>query len=200
MLRRSLATLLVLAAMAGCDLQRGAETAEAKPERAAPGGNAAAPPPPARRSLPGTAVAPGTAALEGLERVDLMAGLSTGAITIEVNDPGLQASVAALVDGSTDSLLKTDGINPLEITVTLPQPIRLRGARAYLAASTYDWVLEPIPGGERLVASGVPERAWSQIDLPEPVETTVIRIEALRLERDDYVHANEIELYTDPSS
>jgi hypothetical protein len=199
MFRRLLATLLVCAATLSCDVQRGAEPPEPEPVRQAERGDAAAPPPPApRRSLPGKAAAPGSAALDGLERVDLMSGLSTGAITIEVNDPSIQQSVAVLVDGNTDSLAKTDSINPLEITITLPQPIRLRAARAYLAASSYDWALEPAPGADRLVLSAVPERTWSQVDLQEATETSVIRIEAMRLERDDYVHANEIELYAEP--
>ncbi len=100
-----------------------------------------------------------------------------------------------MIDGDPDNLLKTDGVNPLVVTMTFREPIQLRAAQAYMAASPYDWVLEAQPGEERLLAANVPERQWTQISLPAAVETNVVRIEILRLERDDYVHANEIELY-----
>jgi hypothetical protein len=45
---------------------------------------------------------------------------------------------------------------------------------------------------------GAPDSAWSQLDLPEPVSTSIVQLEVLRRERDDYVHLDEIELYTQP--
>jgi hypothetical protein len=45
---------------------------------------------------------------------------------------------------------------------------------------------------------GAPDSAWSQLDLQEAVSTSVVQLEILRRERDDYVHIDEIELYTNP--
>jgi hypothetical protein len=196
---RCASTLVVLAFLSSaCDVQRGAEPATPKSEEAAPQAKAsrkqpAAPPP--RRSLEGQPVTAEAVALESLQRIDLAAALSNGALTIEVNDPSAKASIPAMVDGDPDNLLKTDSVNPLVVTLTFRDPIQLRAARAYMAASPYDWLLEAQPGKQRLLATNVPDRQWSQISLPAAVETNVVRIEILRIERDDYVHANEIELY-----
>jgi len=196
---RCTSTLIVLAFLAtACDVQRGAEPATPKSEDPAPKARAsrkeqAAPPP--RRSLEGQPAPADAVPLESLQRIDLAAALSNGELTIEVNDASANAAVPAMIDGDPDNLLKTDSVNPLLVTMTFRAPIQLRAARAYMAASPYDWLLEAQPGEQRLLATNVPERQWSQISLPAAVETSVVRIEILRLERDDYVHANEIELY-----
>jgi hypothetical protein len=158
-------------------------------------------PPPSRRTLANAESAePGTADLEQLERVDLRAGLSAGQITIESNDGRVRQTVDVLVDGNVETLAVSDQTNPLELTVTLDRPVRLRAVRVFPIGSSCDWVLEPLPGEGRRLAQGVPERVWSQIDLPAPVDTSVVRLEVLRLERDDFVHVGEIELFTEPSS
>jgi hypothetical protein len=195
---RCSAIFVVLAvSMGGCDIQRGDETAPPprREEPAAPGAAAPAPAPPVRRSLEGDPASAEALPVDSLPRIDLAATASSGELTIEVNEPFAQPAAPALIDGSVDSLLKTDGTNPLVVTLTFRQPIQLQAARVFLAASPHDWVIEPLPGEQRLLATNVPEREWSQISLPEPLETNVVRIEILRLERDDYVHANEIELY-----
>jgi hypothetical protein len=202
---RGRATLLITAIaaaalLAGCDVQRGAEVAEPETEAAdaAPAPRrqpAAAAAAPVKRSLPGQPAPAEQVALESLQKIDLAAAMSTGELTIEINDATSQPSIPALIDGDPDNLLKTDSVNPLVVTLTFREPIKLRAARVYLAASPYDWVLEPVPGESRLLVSNVAEREWSQISLPAVVDTNVVRVEILRLERDDYVHANEIELY-----
>jgi hypothetical protein len=197
---RCASTLVVLAFLiSACDVQRGAEPATPKSEESAPEAKAsrrkqeAAPPP--RRSLEGEPAPAEAVALESLQRIDLAAALSNGELTIEVNDASAKPSIPAMIDGDPDNLLKTDSVNPLLVTLTFRAPIQLRAARAYMVASPYDWLLEAQPGEQRLLATNVPDRQWSQISLPAAVETSVVRIEILRLERDDYVHANEIELY-----
>jgi len=196
---RCASTLIVLAFLSSaCDVQRGDEPATPKSEDSPRESRSsrkepAAPAP--RRSLEGQPAPAEAVALESLQRIDLAAALSNGELTIEVNDPSAKPAVPALIDGDPDNLLKTDSVNPLVITLTFRDPIQLRAARAYMVASSYDWLLEAQPGEQRLLATNVPDRQWSQISLPAAVETNVVRIEMLRLERDDYVHANEIELY-----
>ena len=197
---RCSSTFVVLALLiSACDVQRGAEPAAPKSEESAddaakPSRKQPAAPPP-RRSLEGKPAPAEAVALDSLQRIDLAAALSNGELSIEVNDPSAQAAIPAMIDGDPDNLLKTDGVNPLVVTLTFREPIELRAARAYMAASPYDWVIEAQPGEERLLAANVPERQWTQISLPAAVKTNVVRVEILRLERDDYVHANEIELY-----
>jgi hypothetical protein len=157
------------------------------------------PPPPPRRTLPNAEpAAPATLTLDRLSKVDLAGGLTSGETKIEANDERFQSSITVLVDGDPDSMAISAGTNPLDVTVTLPAAVRLRAARVQVVGSHYDWVVEPVPGEGRLRLENVPERTWSQIDLPQAVETSVIRFEFLRLERDDYVHIGEIELHSEP--
>jgi hypothetical protein len=189
---------LIMLLVVACDIQRGAEVEDAPVPAAAEDAPRSAPPsarPP--RNLSGDPAPPPSAAIETLERLDLGPASSLGAVTIEASDSRVQQEVGALIDGNADSLAISGGTNPVILTVTLPVAVELRAARVYLAASHYDWVLEPLPGEQRLLAGGVSERAWSQIELLEPVETSVVRLEILRLERDDFVHIGEIELYSD---
>jgi hypothetical protein len=194
------AIVLLTSAVVACGAEETPDTpvesAPTAPEAAA----AAPPPPPVRRTLPDAEPAGAPAlAIETLEKVDLAGGHASGEVTIAANDARVQTGIAVLSDGNLESLVVGSGINPLELTITLRRPIRLRAARVFPAGSPYDWVLEPMPGQERLIAQSVPERAWSQIDLAGVVETSVVRLEILRLERDDYVHVNEIELYVEPA-
>ena len=119
-------------------------------------------------------------------------------MTIATNDTRFQDAITWLVDGDVANMAITNSTNPVDVTITFTNPTPLRAARAYLAGSRYDWVIEPAPGEGRRLAENVPERTWSQIDLPGPVETSVVRLEFLRLERDDFVHVSEIELYAEP--
>jgi hypothetical protein len=152
---------------------------------------------PDRPTLPdAVTVDAGDFELEGLSRIDLRASRESGAVTITTNDPTFDPNLGSVLDGSPNSLARSDSINPLILTFTFKEPIRLRAARIYLAGSPYDWVLEASEGDRRLNRD-VPERVWSQIDLPEAVETEVVKVEALRLERDDFVHLNEVELWVE---
>jgi hypothetical protein len=144
----------------------------------------------------GDAVTPGTTPLDGLEKIDLAHEQSSGNLTVEANDPMFPARMSVIIDGDTTSMTRSESINPLILTLTFREPIRLAAARLFPAGSAYDWLVEPTPGGERLLLEGAPDSAWSQIDLEEPVSTSVVQLEILRRERDDYVHIDEIELYT----
>lgn len=156
---------------------------------------------PAPRSLPALAAATSVSAVETLggdpESIDLAVARSSGHLEIEVNDPSVQARVDALFDGNTESLVRSGAVNPLILTLNLQDLVTLTGVGIYPSYSTYDWVVEPLPGGDRFRVSGAPAKQWSLLELPEPVETSVVRIEVLRLDRDDYVHLNEIALFGD---
>ncbi len=143
-----------------------------------------------------TVVEAGTADLTDLRMMDLGEGLAAGNVRIEPNDPSVIPAVRLIVDGNVESLIKSNVINPLVITIDLAEEISLAAVRVYPVGSPYDWLVEALPGGPRYMLRGVPERAWSQLDLPEAVTTSIVRLEVLRLKRDDYVHLNEVELYS----
>jgi hypothetical protein len=135
---------------------------------------------------------------EGLEKLDLAAARRSGRLVIRVNDPVFPPRLDAIVDGNTTTLSRTEGVNPLVLRLILDPPIRLRAARVFPSYSSYAWVLEPTPGKDRLLIRETPADEWSAIELEEPVETGEVRLELLRLERDDYVHINELELWVEP--
>jgi hypothetical protein len=144
-------------------------------------------------------VPPKREVIEGLEKLDLAAGRRSGRLTIRVNDPALPPRLDAILDGNTTTLSRTENVSPLVLRLILNPPIRLRAARVYPSYSSYAWVLEPTPGGDRLLIREAPAEAWSAIELDAAVETGEVRLEILRLERDDYVHVNEIELWVEPA-
>ena len=199
-----------LVALVACDLPRRVVPSSESAPPLPPGTIKVEPAPPGgvapraalnRPTLPDAiAVDDGAVAeLEGLSRIDLRAAIEGGALTLSTNDLAVDVKLGVVIDGSVNSLVRSESINPLILTFTFKSPIRLRTARIYLAGAPYDWVLEA-KEGDRLLNSNIPERVWSQIDLPETVETNVVRVEALRLERDDIVHLNEIELWVEDES
>jgi hypothetical protein len=117
-----------------------------------------------------------------------------GTAQVEANDPAATESIDAVLDGDPATLARSNGINPMVITITFTEPMALKAARIYPTYSAYDWVLEALPG-ERLMVTDAPATEWSAILIETPKETSVVRLEVLRLERDNFVHLNDIELY-----
>jgi hypothetical protein len=206
-MRRANRLAACLLLLAGCDLPRRVVPIEESAPPLAPGivqvsqprsgPLPGAPALPVRSSLPNaTPVVASSEPIEGLTRLDLAQLRNAGELAIEVNDDNVVPKLQNLFDGDVESLIKTESINPIVIVLKFEHPIDLRAVRVVLAGSPYDWVLELRPG-ERHLLSRVPERTWSTIELPEAIETEAVRIEALRLERDDYVHVNELELWAE---
>lgn len=176
------------AAPAGQAAAAAAPVATAAPAAAAP-----------RRTLPhGQAATAGQAALDRLTKIDLAQEQSSGNLTVEANDPAFTPRFSVLIDGDVKSMTRSEGVNPLILTLTFREPKTIAAARIFPAGSSYDWLIEPTPGGPRPMLEAVPDSAWSQIDLDPPQATSVVRLEILRRERDDFVHVNEIELYSKP--
>ena len=134
---------------------------------------------------------------EDLRRVDLALAWRSGELAVDVNDPVLAGELVPLFDGDTASLIRSEQINPLFFTLTFRFPVRLKGVRLFPSYSSYDWALRPLPEEEWLVIQNAADGAWSSLELEQSVETSVVRLEVLRRERDDYVHLNEVELWTD---
>lgn len=112
----------------------------------------------------------------------------------KIDSSSLGGNGHEIFDGSDESLLRTDGINPLKLTVTFTEPIKLRGARVLSTYSDYNWSMTP-EGGERLVLESIPEGVASVLILTVPIATKKISFEVLRKTRDNVVHMNEIEIF-----
>jgi hypothetical protein len=154
------------------------------------------PPLPPRRTLPDAVeTTPVEVLTAELSRLDMAIMRANGTLQVEVNDPDLTPYLDALIDGDPSTLVRSNGVNPLVVTLTFTQPVRVTAVRIFPTYSLHDWVIEPLPGEERLLVRDAPGQAWSSIELDQPTETAVVRVEVLRLERDDFVHLNEIELY-----
>ena len=141
------------------------------------------------------AVAPGTTPLAGLEPVDLRAALASEVLSIGTNDPELANHLDQVLDRDITTLARSASVSPLALALAFTEPIRLHTVRVYLSYSTYDWRVRTAADGVWLLIAEASEEAWSQIDLEEPIETSEVVIEIRRLQRDDFVHLNELELY-----
>lgn len=117
---------------------------------------------------------------------------ATGKVTIESAAAGPDAG--KLFDDNDESLVRTDNVNPLKVTLTFTEPVKLKGVRVVSTYSDYNWSMTA-EGGERIVLEAIPEGAPSVLVLPAPVATKKITFEVLRRSRDNYVHANEISLF-----
>ena len=195
-MRRALyvVAVVVLAACSGGDSSQPAPSST-EGQASAPA-DQAPPPPPARKTLPDARVVAATEIdTTKLQKVDLGQLRSNGTLQIEVNDPAMKDHLAFLLDGDTETLSRTGQLNPLIVTLTFSQPVSVKAVRLFPTYSTYDWAVEVTPGADRLMVQNAAHNAWSGIALDSPIETSIIRIEVLRLERDDNVHLNEIEIY-----
>lgn len=134
---------------------------------------------------------------EALKKIDVLRDFRAGKIRVEANDPQFGPRVLMLFDGDTSMPARTEEINPLILTFTFQEAVKLKTARLFPSYSTYDWALYADPEQTGLVVRQAPAEEWSRIDLPAAVETKMIRVELLRVLRDNYVHVNEVELYTE---
>ena len=131
---------------------------------------------------------------EGIRQLDMRRALATGVVSVGVNDPRFPTGLEKLVDRNTTTLSRSEDVSPLILRFAFGAAIRLKIVRIYLSYSTYDWELH-LDSGAPLVVREAAEEAWSEIDLPEARETQSARLQIRRLQRDNYVHINEIEFY-----
>lgn len=141
---------------------------------------------------PGKLVASNESVPKEFKKVNVLDLVASGKATIESASVG--GDKHEFFDGSDESLLRTDGINPLKLTVSFNDPIKLRGVRLLSTYSDYNWSMTA-EGGERLVVESIPEGVASVLVLPAPLATKKITFEVLRKTRDNNVHLNEIEIF-----
>ncbi len=98
-----------------------------------------------RAQLGGEPVNWACASIGELERVDLAAAWSEGALRIDTSDEPFLIRIGGVLDGEVRHSVRSGGTNPLVITITFPEPIRVKVARAFLAASPNDWTFRPHP-------------------------------------------------------
>lgn len=150
-------------------------------------------PPSVRPTLaPGKVVASTEVAPKDFKRLSISDLEAAG--KVQIVSPAAGGDKAKLFDGNEETLVRTDGINPLKMSFVFVEPIKVRGVRVLSTYSDYNWSFTA-DNGERLVLESIPEGVSSVLVLPAPVTAKSITIEVLRRTRDNYVHVNEVELY-----
>ena len=132
----------------------------------------------------------------GTLRLDLARGLASGVVRVQANDPRFPPGIEKLTDSDTTTLSRSEDVNPLVLTFAFGTKIPLKTIRIYLSYSSYDWKLY-LDSGSPLVVREAADEAWSEIDLPVVEVVQQLRLEIRRLQRDNFVHVNEIEFYTE---
>lgn len=141
---------------------------------------------------PGKPYQGATSLPQGAKRLDLLNLQATNAATLTTNT---NESVTGLFDGADDTLLRTPNINPLDTTITFTQPTKLKALRVRSTYSDFAIAVQ-VDGGERIILDPIPEGDWGVIVWATPVTAKKVLVQTLRKVRDNYVHVNEIELYS----
>ena len=97
-------------------------------------------------------------------------------------------------DHDPQTLATSNAVNPLVLDLVFDPPILAGLARIYPSYSTYSWRVL-VEGDDEISLPAIPPGRWSILELPTSREIQEIRIELRRLERDDVVHLNELEIY-----
>lgn len=198
-------SLLSFSALTACDYEFKDEPPPFETEEEAPPEEEVAPeepeaneerppePPPVRPTLaPGKVVASTEVPPKDFKRLSIADLEAAGKVRIDC--PAGKGDTPKMFDGNEETLVRTDGINPLKMSLTFVEPVKIKGVRVLSTYSDYNWSFTA-DNGERLVLESIPEGVSSVLVLPAPVTAKSITIEVLRRTRDDYVHVNEVDLY-----
>ena len=183
--------------LSGCDYEFKDEPQEAALEADQPEGEPEREPnkaPPAERPVlaPGTLMTSTESTPQGAKKLSILDLEALQKVTIESVAAGKDAS--RLFDGDDATVVRTENINPLKITLTFVEPIKLKAARMLSSYSDYNWSMTP-EGGERMIIESSADGVISVLVLPNAVTTKKVTFEVLRRTRDNFCHVNEIELF-----
>jgi hypothetical protein len=149
-------------------------------------------PPAARPTLaPGKAYEGSTTLPEGAKLIDLLNLEATNQATLTMNVPGPHNN---LFDAADDTLVRTPGINPLDTTITLTAPTKIKALRVRSTYSDFAVAVQ-IDDAERIILDPIPDGDWATMVWATPITAKKVFVQILRKSRDNFVHANEIELY-----
>lgn len=141
---------------------------------------------------PGKLMTSTESAPKGTKKLSILDLEALQKVTIESAAAGKDAN--RLFDGDDATVVRTENINPLKITLTFVEPIKLKAARMLSSYSDYNWSMTP-EGGERMIIESIPDGVISVLVLPTAVTTKKVTFEVLRRTRDNFCHVNEIELF-----
>lgn len=128
----------------------------------------------------------------GAKRIDLLNLAATNQATLTLNIPNEKPD--NLFDGADDSIVRTPDINPLETTISFTAPTKIKALRVRSTYSDFAIAIQ-IDGGERLIIDHIPDGDWGTVVFAAPVTAKKVFVQILRKVRDNFVHANEIEIY-----
>ena len=180
--------------LSGCDYEYKDEPQEAALEADQPEGEPVKEPVKEPRPVlaPGKLMTSTESAPKGAKKLSILDLEALQKVTIESAAAGKDAN--RLFDGDDATVVRTENINPLKITLTFVEPIKLKAARMLSSYSDYNWSMTP-EGGERMIIESIPDGVISVLVLPTAVTTKKVTFEVLRRTRDNFCHVNEIELF-----
>ena len=142
----------------------------------------------------GTAYAGGSTLPVKAKKIDIKETLLKDRAVVETN--GADANLINAFDGIEKTLTRTTGTNPLQFTVKLPPTTKVRAVRVLSTFSDYGWSVAT-GARDRLFVEQVKDGEWSTIVLPRGVKAEEVTIQVVRKTRDNNVHVNEIEIYSE---
>jgi hypothetical protein len=134
-----------------------------------------------------------------LKKLDIANLYRDGDLAIETNDPTLTPRLTEVFDGNTVSLGRSAQINPLVLTFTFKTPLTLKAVRLFPSHASEGYELTVFENSESrgVELSHAPNLEWSRVDVNAKAASSEVQLEVKRLDSDDYVHVNEIEIYGD---
>ena len=139
------------------------------------------------------------------ELIDLATavGLGRASVSHSVIDIG---SISDVFDGATATLARSKAVNPMVVTLSFSEPIRISRCRVWFLAGDNRWRIETADSVSDLDAgTGTfrvafdwalgAESSWQDRTLATPVSCKVVRLLLHRPTGDNYVHLNEWQLF-----
>ena len=140
---------------------------------------------------PGKPYAGSSTMPEKAKRLEILNLAATNDVVITTNSPG--NDINNVFDGADDTLLRSNEINPVDITLEFKTPQKIRAVRIRSTYSDFGVAVQ-VDNGDRLILDPVPEGDWALMVWPNGITPKKIFVQTLRKNRDNYVHLNEIEV------
>ncbi len=130
-----------------------------------------------------------------LKKLNLPDLVEQGAVTVSTNVAGLGDGHLAF-DEVDSTLSKSEGRNPFVFTFRFSNPQALKAVRVLSTYSDFGVAVD-VEGVGRFVVDTVIDGEWAVVSFPDGgAKISKVVVEVLRKHRDNYVHLNEIEMYS----
>lgn len=139
------------------------------------------------------------------ELIDVAGAIALGRATVSYSAIDI-GSIGDVFDGSTTTLARSRAVNPMVVTLSFSEPIRISRCRVWFLAGDNRWRIETADSVSDLDAgTGTfrvafdwalgPESSWQDRTVASSVSCKVVRLLLHRPTGDNYVHLNELQLF-----